>query len=34
MFLILGFVLVAGCLFGAFIAHGGHIAVLYQPNGL
>jgi len=31
MFFILGISLVTMCVFGAFAAHGGHLAVLYQP---
>jgi chemotaxis protein MotA len=30
--IIVGFIIVMGCILGGFILHGGHIMALYQPN--
>lgn len=32
MFVIIGAVLVLGCVFGAYAVHGGHLGVLFQPS--
>jgi chemotaxis protein MotA len=32
MLFIVGFIIVAGCVFGAYASHGGHLGVLWQPS--